>query len=202
MQSLLLSLVVGMAVGALTGWFMRSVVRMPRTDLVAGALGALAVTVWGRSWGAEAVALGIALAIAGATGATFVAHLAAQARRREPVWASEPELAREPADDTLLDAGLDLDPGPASVATREHPLLVLHGGHTLRCWPSGDRPGSRLESTPAHLEWAVEVDGMTERAGPSSSPTSTGREVAATVRRWWDDRGAADSAGAVAGSPR
>jgi hypothetical protein len=78
------------------------------------------------------------------------------------------------------------DPSLARTASRENPLLVLHSGHALRCWPRDEAPWTRADGEPERLSWVVEVDGTVERQGPSTGLTSTSAEVTADVREWWD----------------
>lgn len=74
----------------------------------------------------------------------------------------------------------------ALTTSRGNPLLVLHDGHALRCWPSGVRTGTRMHGASERMNWAVEIDGTVEHPGPSFSPDTALGEVAAGVRRWWD----------------
>lgn len=92
-------------------------------------------------------------------------------------------------------------PSPASTASRESPLLVLHDGHAMRCWPTAARPGTRMHNVPRSLDWAVEIDGMVERLGPPSRVNATSREVVAKVRQWWNAT-RASAAGAHAAASR
>ena len=79
-------------------------------------------------------------------------------------------------------------------ASRQHPILVLHGHRALRCWPTDERPWSAQDDGDSHLNWTVQVDGGIELAGPSTRVGRTRREVAIGVRRWWDDIELAESA--------
>ena len=84
MMALLMSIALGVPVGMLAGWLLRSAVRMPGVDVVAGALGALGTAAASAQLAASGVMpLGTSLAFAtlGALVATFVAHLVMQARQ-------------------------------------------------------------------------------------------------------------------------
>jgi hypothetical protein len=84
MLMLLMSIALGVPVGLLAGWLLRSAVRLPAMDVVAGGLGALAAAAaWPRLAGAGVLPLGTTIAAAafGALVATFVAHLVMQARQ-------------------------------------------------------------------------------------------------------------------------
>lgn len=83
MMMLLMSIGLGVPVGMLAGWLMRSVVRMPVVDVISGGLGALATGAWAQMSSATPLPIGTTLAIAafGALLATFTAHLVMQARQ-------------------------------------------------------------------------------------------------------------------------
>lgn len=74
----------------------------------------------------------------------------------------------------------------ASTASRRHPLLILHDGHAMRCWPTMRRRATRSHGTSPLLDWTIEIDGMAEHLGPASALGATSREVVTRIRRWWD----------------
>lgn len=72
-------------------------------------------------------------------------------------------------------------------ATQVHPLLVLHRGHVLRCWPTDDAPWTAVGQPAFHRNWIVEIDGLRQLAGPAAAESCSPREMSARVAQWWDD---------------
>jgi hypothetical protein len=181
MLQLIAVLMVGLLAGQFAGWAMGSVVRVPRLDLATGAfgaLGAVSLAWWGQVTGAHAPVTSLALGMTGAFVMIFVVHLALQAHRPGE-WVALRALGS--------DVTAAVEPSLARTASRGNPLLVLHSGHALRCWPADDVKWSRSNGGPERQSWMVEVDGMVEHQGPSAGVGSTSAEVKDGVRSWWDD---------------
>lgn len=118
---------------------MEPTVHATRATLAVGAFGTLAATAvarWAGFDGMNLPAQAIVVALVGSVLATFVVGIVRQWRAPGP-WVTERErLGAATATSGRASAESPL----ARMATRSHPLLLLHASRALRCWPTEGEP--------------------------------------------------------------